>query len=542
MSERLKREVKDKAHLRRGERTVHFNGDHVPTAGATRGDWTVLSRGSSEGFTTSIRDVLDTASGSQADRTEPCPQVSTVRAQRGTGCPLAGNGTREIVAFGRSDTILMSFYLENVLPFLFPFYRPSIFHGGTAWILEMMISSPVIRRATLCQSSYFFSLAQDAANRGVIWETVLTQTKGTFEMLRQSLQIIDGSDVTEHLHGAVRIMASIMQVQRFEIAVSSFGNSHAHLNAALALFRQLVDSSQVNERSTPRSRFDTVMSRLGPPSQVLPAQCSHVPSAEQAAFRFSTGLLLFDDIIASTALQMQPRLYDYHSALLLGVDGNKPLIDFEDVVGCPNTALLQIAETTVLETWKQRCTWDEDLDVMELVRRATPIKATLMALLTRTQSAPPDITQEGTGLLGLLTADDGQHAGTNDSKDSLIACVWTHAALAYLSIIVNGWQTASADIRHHVGQILMRARHISPLALLRTMVWPFCVAGCLAEPSQEAAFRELVEGLQPSSVFGMLRKALEVMQSVWRNREAPGAAYRDLASYLNDHGHLILLV
>ena len=48
----------------------------------------------------------------------------------------------------------------------------------------------------------------------VIWETVLAQTREAFGVLRQALQVIDGSNITEHLHGAVRILASIMQVQR----------------------------------------------------------------------------------------------------------------------------------------------------------------------------------------------------------------------------------------------------------------------------------------------------------------------------------------
>jgi hypothetical protein len=118
----------------------------------------------------------------------------------------------------------------HLLPFLFPFYRPSLLEGGRAWILEMMISSPVVRQATLCQSSYFFSLTRGTANRDVVWETVLTQTRDAFGVLRQALQVIDGPGITEHLHGAVRIMTSIMQVQRFEIAILSFSNCQAHLD------------------------------------------------------------------------------------------------------------------------------------------------------------------------------------------------------------------------------------------------------------------------------------------------------------------------
>jgi len=88
-------------------------------------------------------------------------------------------------------------------------------------MLEMMISSPVVRQAIQYQSAYFFSLAEAMVNRDAVWEMVLTQN---FGMLRQARQFIDGSNIAEHLYGTVRIMASIMQVQRLEIAVLSFSN------------------------------------------------------------------------------------------------------------------------------------------------------------------------------------------------------------------------------------------------------------------------------------------------------------------------------
>ena len=78
-----------------------------------------------------------------------------------------------------------------------------------------MISSPVVRQATLCQSSYFFSFARGTANRDASWDKVLTQTTDAFGVLRQALQVIDGSGIAEHLQSAVRIMARIIQMQRF---------------------------------------------------------------------------------------------------------------------------------------------------------------------------------------------------------------------------------------------------------------------------------------------------------------------------------------
>jgi hypothetical protein len=398
------------------------------------------------------------------------------------------------------------FYLEHLLPFLFPFYRPSLLQGGRAWILEMMISSPVVRQAALCQSSYFFSLARGTGD--VVWETVLRQTRDAFGVLRQALQVIDGSSITEHLHGAVRIMASIMQVQRFEITVLSFKNCQAHLNAALALFTQLLDSPAAVEPTGSSASFNTVMSRLGPSSWILPTQCDQVPSAEQAAFHFSSALLILDDIIASTVLQEKPRLYEYHRSLLGDIDGTDPPINLEAAIGCQNWVLLQIGEIAMLDAWKQQCKKAGNLDVMELVRRATVIKDSLVAHLIRLEIEPIVIPKEGISLLDVLTADYCQ-SQTPANQTSLVTRVWAHATLVYLSVVVSGWQPASVNVRYHIGLIVeLLTRQISLPALLRTMVWPFCVAGCLAEPAQEAHFRGIVEALQPPSVFGTARKAL----------------------------------
>jgi C6 transcription factor Pro1 len=535
MAEQLKREVKEKARRRHGSRAVSVA---EATTTTTTGESIVLPQGLPKDLAIPIRDLLN-ATPDIHHGIEPCPQASTIWPQRGADCTLTGKGARENIAFGRSDTILFMFYLEHLLPFLFPFYRPSLLQGGRAWILEMMISSPVVRQATLCQSSYFFSLAGGTGNGDVVWETVLRQTRDAFGVLRQSLQVIDGSGVTEHLHGAVRIMASIMQVQRFEIAVLSFNNCQAHLNAALALFRQLLDSPGAVEPAEPGSNFNAVINLLGPSSWILPAQSVQVPSAEQAAFCFSSTLLIFDDIIASTVLQEQPRLYEYHRSLLGNIDGTDPPINLEAVVGCQNWALLLIGEIAVLDAWKQRCKRAGNLDVMELVHRATAVKDSLEAYLTRLETDPVIIPKEGSSLLDVLTADYCPPS----SQSSLVTRVWAHAARIYLLVVVSGWQPASIDVRYHVGRIVeLLTRKISPPALLRTMVWPFCVAGCLAEPAQEAHLRGMVDALQPPSVFGTVRKALEIMENVWRNRDAEDVANRDLATCFRSQGDLVLLV
>lgn len=524
MAERLKREIKEKSNRRRGERATHISSGRVSVVEAPTGK-----------HPTAGPDVRNTSEGS--------PDASAIWLQRGTDYTLTRKDACENIVLTQPDTILLMFYLEHLLPFLFPFYSPSFLQGGRAWILEMMISSPVVRQATLCQSSYFFSLARETANHNRVWEKVLKQTKDAFQMLRYSMETIHSSSIIEHLHDAVRIMTSIIQVQRFEIAILSFKNCHAHLNAAVALFKQLLNSVSTIELASPSLCFDAVISRLRPLSWNLPNQCIKIPSTEQAAFRFSSSILILDDIIASTVLQEHPRLFEYHRSLLSNIDGTDPQINLEMVVGCQNWVLIHIGEIAVLDAWKQQCKRASNLNVIELVNRATAIKESLEAHLMQLENNLIISPKEGSSLLDIFTADYFQQLKTPGSQSHLVTCVWTHAALLYLFVVVSGWQPANVDVRYHVSRIIeLLTCQISPPTLLRTIVWPFCVAGCLAEPTQEAHLRGMVEKLQPPSVFGTTYKALEIMENVWRNRGVGDSVSRDLAMCFRNQGDLVLLV
>jgi C6 transcription factor Pro1 len=507
----LKHEVRANAHLRRIELPVNTAGNCV--------------------------------SNVQYENMESNAEPLRMVANCGPDSTSTCNDPRHRSPFKRSDTVLLMFYLEQVLPFVFPFYRPSPLQGGKSWILEMMISSPVVRQAVLCQSSYFFSIAQGTPNHDVLWETVLLQSRDTFEVLGQAIRVLHSSDITEHWPGAVRILASITQVQRFEIAILSFENCQAHLNAAVSLFKQLLESTGFVATLGVKSSFDTIIGHLGSSSRILPTQDIEIPSAEQAAFQFSSALLILDDIISSTVFQEEPRLYKYHRGLLSTSDSTDPPINLEAVTGGQNWVFLQIGEIAVLDAWKQQCKRAGNLDVMELVRRATDIKDSLVAHLTFVESDSATVPEKGSIPSDVFMTDGCGYSKTLASQSSLVTQVWAYAALLYLSVVVSGWQSANLDVQGHVTRIIdLLMNQTSPLALVRTMVWPFCVAGCLAEPAQEASFLRVVEKLQPPSAFRTVRKALELMENVWRNRFADDAANRDLASCFRSQYDLVLLV
>ena len=145
-------------------------------------------------------------------------------------------------------------------------------------------------------------------------------------------------------------------------------------------------------------------------------------------------------------------------------------------------------------------------------------------------------------MLDIFTADYGQRSKLPSSQVSLVTRVWAYAALIYTSVVVSGWQPASVDVCYHVGRVIeLLANQTSPPELIRTMVWPFCMTDCLAEPAQEPHLRRMVEALQPPSIFGTARKALKIMEFVWANRDAGDAASRDLGTIFRSQGDLVLL-
>ncbi|CAH0045681.1 unnamed protein product [Clonostachys solani] len=514
MMENLKREVKQKAPYRRVERP-HVSGEKVFNTGF--GEW-------STGPQNMMPEQTQNGTYNGTD--------SHVSLSQGTGC---GHLDRSSL-LDRSDSILTTFYLQSVLPFLFPFYRPPIARGGTAWILELMIRSPVVRQATLCQGCFFFCLAQGTDSREVICDTVFSQVREAFQSLERAIQAMNGSDIVENPHGTVQIMVSIVQMLHFEVAALTFENCGAHLNAALALFCQLFVRPCNVEPVGLRANFNTFMGRLGPSSYIPPAEHILIPSAEQDAFYFSTALLLFDDIIASTTLQKRPRLYQYHHSLLESTEGRVPVINLDEVMGCQNTTILQIGEIAVLDEWKKERQNAGKLDMIELTSRATRIKNILEGQIVRLDGEPTEGCKPGGNLLDLLAPNYGA-----SSSRRLVTLVWTHATLLYLLVVVSGWQPVSDEVQHHVSQIMdLLANKQTPHTLLRPMVWPFCIAGCLAQPAQRAEIRRIVGALQPSIVFSTVRKALEVMENVWHSKDED--VYLDFSACFKAQGDMVLLV
>lgn len=378
------------------------------------------------------------------------------------------------------------------------------------------------------------SACANRAGAEAAWDTVLQHTQSAFEILRQALQFMgDGGASDEHIHGAVRILTSILRIQLVSTAFAGLEDCQAHLSASIALFRLLIEAA--GDQTDPVGVFDHVIRRLGPETSICATVV--VPSCEQAAFRFSAGVVLADDIIASTALREEPRLYHLHESLLQCED---PRVNLAEVVGCHTWVLPLIADIAALDVWKKRRREAATLDMMEVVHRAETIKHAVNAGLDSLQHAESSQSAAKTPF-GLLTTGDERQIAALEADKLVVTRIWAEATLLYLFVAVSGWQVANGEVCSRVERLLELVEYLRPApAALRAIVWPLCVGGCLADITREARYEELLE---PLSAFGTVKRALQTMRRIWSCRDVPGdAAQRDLAMCFSSQGEFVLLV
>ncbi len=368
-------------------------------------------------------------------------------------------------------------------------------------------------------------------------------------------------------------MESIVQLLCFEVALGNSGSSWpVHLDAAMVIFEQIMaQHGQDHSLDGALAPWYLVMSRLCPYDRPPGSPHTRPHVADQAALRFYVAILLHFDMVASAVLCRAPRLRDYHAHLLVlpvisahaakdaairavGPPGDEyALLDLAEFTGVQNWVVLAIGQISALATWKRDAVAAKKLSVVDLVAQATPVEARLRCrlatmLAARTTTAAPSASTSAMNLMQLpplhISPESHQHQMRAEEDGSTVNIAWGHAALLYLHVVVNGWQPEADAVREAVDAVLALLQALPTPTCLRVVVWPFCVAGCLARRGQEPEFRRLVAAIGPLDVFGSVKEAMGIMEAVWARRDAiegSGGDW-DLAMCFNVLGRSAFLV
>lgn len=447
-----------------------------------------------------------------------------------------------------AETTFTMMYLDFVFPFLFPHYRPSVIDCGRHWVLDVLKRNTAVFHASISLTAYFFSLKLDATPPGrsharcktLVWDQLMKQTDKAIQTTASDIENIRRQGAGASLVESVRAMESIIQVLIFEVAVKKTLDWNMHLEPALALFSDIL-TRHMEGLSQPG--LDGILNNLGRPSWAAMNFINPAPSTPaQSAFRFFAGLLLFIDIISSTALEQPPRLRAFHDNLLGGSHSSQyGPIELDTIVGCQNWVLVAIGDIAALDAWKKAATRSGTLSVVDLVRRSESISQVLdhgLSQLGAVRTTPSrtfyNTEEEYYGIV--------EHEGAFQSLHLNNTRVWVLAATIYLSIVVSGWQPSNHAVRDSVLQALVLFRGLPSAAHLRALAWPLWVVGCLASVEQEQEFRDLIIGAGELRVLGTLGEVLRTVEAVWQRRQALEGQVWDLTKCLRIFGLLSLFI
>ncbi|KAJ4308946.1 hypothetical protein N0V94_009152, partial [Neodidymelliopsis sp. IMI 364377] len=367
-------------------------------------------------------------------------------------------------------------YLDYAFPVLFPFYKPSVLEGGRSWLLTLALQHPAFYHNVIGLAAYFYCAVPvlPGPEHDACVVKAQAEMQGQMEKAVQGVQdglrMVTQIGVQNALADSVRLLGNIVQLVNFEVVFASSQNWQMHLNAAVELFSQTL---RHHGREGAESTMSVILEKLHSNASTT---CS-VWSAEQAAFRFFAAMVLYQDIIASTALELAPRLQNHYEGLLMTnpTTADRSLLRLEEFTGCKTWILTTIAATSALNQWKKDSKRDGTFDVLDLVARALPIRDRLTsgiaALATQNTTAQhEELHNPYRPLESILAASHIPHGSSADmATHNTISTIWAHAASLYLHLVLSGHQPANASLRAHVASALHLLSDITNPSWLRSL-------------------------------------------------------------------------
>lgn len=465
---------------------------------------------------------------------------------------LFPRGTTDHLSGPDIDVHFIMMYLDYVFPYLYPFYQPNIFIGGRGWVLDVLQSSKAVYHTAISLASYFFSVLlangeeahADCTNRMV--DKLQVQLEMGLKELQKDVSAVNSLAVRADIRERLVVMQSVMQMLSFELATSSRGNWRIHLDAAIAVFLQIMPQPDLWTET-----LNALWSTRWPPPEI---GIRRPFSTGQASMRFFTASLLFMDVMSSITLDSVPRLYRYQAYIMpacieqsskesMQISGP---IFMNDFFGLHNSVLQLLADVSALDSWKKAQVRAGVLNPTELGSRGQTleggIKAAISLLKASTdangQLTPPVHFNNivSSPLCDLASENAGLHPIVSTQNN-----VWLLATLLYLYTVIIGWHPSHPDIATNVTDIKQLILSLPGSTSLRAMIWPLCTAGCLCAQEDEQTFRNLADRLGPLKVFGTMKDAADTMEAVWARRGDLGDDW-DIAKTLNILGRGVMLV
>ncbi|QGI75106.1 hypothetical protein CEK25_000012 [Fusarium fujikuroi] len=286
-----------------------------------------------------------------------------------------------------------------------------------------------------------------------------------------------------------RLLGAIIQQLIFDTAMAQGADWNLHLTAALGLFRDIIETRRQADGTF---NLDAFLQTVAPRSSIFDGLNLHMRpwSDDQNAFRFFSAFLIYADVISGVMSGTPPKLQPYHGMLIAAEpasDGCEvPTLETEEFIGCPGWVLAVLGQISSIDASQKASRGNA------FHGRAEGDRGILAEIKTKLQ----------TGLR------DTQVDSQRDLAADQVAEAWIHGATLYLLMVEQRRRPSQTETKDHVQFIARLIGSPACQVSLRSIMWPFFIAGVLAEKEDEIIFIEAVSKLGPLKAFGSAKEAL----------------------------------
>lgn len=263
-----------------------------------------------------------------------------------------------------------------------------------------------------------------------------------------------------------------------------------------------------------------------------------VQSPEKSALKFFTGCVLWFDMLSCVSTGSQSHLAEHHNRLLLGPTpelGHS--IELHTICGARNWVMVLVSEIASLAA--QKSDWrriigyndqsfeDSARDIeFRLLSQHREVREELDAIRQEYGGAPPHSLPEI----------------YNHHTVLFVTNIFASAAIIYLHTVITSSDVSPSLIQLALRNTIESMRMVPDPRMFRGLVWPLCVAGCMASSkADQDFFRTSATGaVNDSRSFGNSGKALEILERSWLLQSERGKLV-DCSATIKDLGTCVLL-
>ncbi|KAI0360201.1 hypothetical protein OH77DRAFT_1493597 [Trametes cingulata] len=280
-----------------------------------------------------------------------------------------------------------------------------------------------------------------------------------------------------------------------------------------------------------------------------------------ATGRFAAKATMYIDVLSSITLKQPPRFLPLYKRLFggggagfwattasPGTGGQHAELRMDALTGCPDEALLALAEISALAHWKASELQNGSLSVRELIRRGDIIEKELRERATGIRVDDDEYGSAGSaGLGGLemgvapaglpmamgmppqmqpgMSGASRSPRASVDTTKHLVAEMFRESAVLYLHTVLSDSSPGVPEIMNSVEQMMKLLNELPPSKYDRAIIFPLFLAGCM---TNVLMVREVVKHrfFMQDATMGNIMLAQTVMENVWGQREAVNLAQR----------------